>query len=105
MTLADKISEKRDRRKQKALDGKQDGEIKQLQEKLKRLEKDDTTSDEDRTTKRRRSSSRPQRRRDEAYEDNDYFAHSAQRSRGMIERTYEDNLLRMGDGYARGDGQ
>ena len=109
MTLADKIQEKRDRRKQTALDGKQDGEIKQLQDKIKKLEvgdgaKDDATT-ADRKAKRSRSSSRRRRPRDDDYDDDEYFAHSARRSRAMIERAYEDNLMRLGEGYAHGDGQ
>lgn len=103
MALADKIQEKHDRHKQKATDGKQDGQIKVLEEKLKKLEasnKDEREGDRggDREGNRRR------RFRDD-YDDDEYFAYSARRSRAMIEQAYQDNLMRMGAGYAQGDGQ
>ena len=108
MTLADKIQEKRDRRKQNALDGKQDGEIKQLQEKIKKLEVGEGPANDatkaDGRAKRSRSSSRRRRPRDDDYDNDEHYAYSARRSRGMIERAYEDNIMRMGEGYARGDG-
>lgn len=109
MTLADKIQEKRDKSKQKALDGKQDGEIKQIQAKLQQLEAGGDKQDERKPQRSRstsRSSSRRRRRRRDDYDDDDeYFARSARRSRAMIEQAYQDNVVRMGQGYAQGDGK
>jgi len=112
MALADKVQEKRDKSKQKALDGKQDGEIKAMQDKLQKLEADNKDK-EGKLQQRSRSSSRSsgrrrRRRRDDYDEDDDdaaYYARSARRSKAMIEQMYEDKLMRMGQGYAQGDGQ
>ncbi|KAK4542098.1 hypothetical protein LTR36_007129 [Oleoguttula mirabilis] len=113
MALADKIQEKRDKRKQNATDGKQDNEIKQLEEKLKKLGIESGTGNNkvkgegkaQRSRSSSRSSSRRRRRRhDDEYDDDAaYFAHSARRSRAMIEQTYQDQVTRMGQGYAHGD--
>jgi len=111
MALADKIQEKRDKSKQKSLDGKQDGEIKVLQEKIKQLEIDNGPAGDKNGGRKEgcsrshsRSSSGRRRRRRDNYDDDEHFAHSARRSRAMIEQAYEENLMRIGQGYAQGDG-
>ncbi|KAK5122466.1 hypothetical protein LTR85_004050 [Meristemomyces frigidus] len=114
MALADKIQEKRDKSKQKATDGKQDNDIKQLEAKLKKLGIESSAGSDKKNGERKsqrsrsrsssRSSSRRRRRRRDDYDDDAaYFAHSARRSRAMIEQTYQDNLTRMGQGFAHGD--
>lgn len=115
MALADKIQEKRDKSKQKATDGKQDDEIKALEEKLKKLGIESSVGDDkkgegksrrSRSRSSSRSSSRRRRRRRDDYDDDAaYFAHSARRSRAMIEQTYQDNVTRLGQGFAQGDCQ
>lgn len=100
MTLADKIIEKRNNRNQKATDGKQDGQIKALQEKVQQLsqEKDGPPAQADQLLRRRR-------RRDDSSGSEDELCYNARRSRAMIERMYEDNVNRIGQQYAYGDGE
>lgn len=101
MTLHDKIQERKEAKKQKGIDSKQDDEIKQLREEMKQIE---NGRRRDRSSSRSRSSSRRRRRRrEDDYYDDERFARSARRSRAMIEQTYEDNLRRLGSGYAQGD--
>lgn len=101
MTLHDKIQERREAKKQKGIDSKQDDEIQQLRDEVKQLE---NGRRRDRSSSRSRSSSRRRRRRrEDDYYDDERFARSAKRSRAMIEEAYEDNLRRLGNGYAQGD--
>lgn len=103
MTLHDKIQERRDAKKQKATDSKQDDEIQQLRKEMKEIEdgrRRDHSLSRSRSSSRRR---RRERRDDDYYEDDLRFLRSARRSRAMIEQAYEDNLRRLGNGYAQGD--
>lgn len=115
MTLHDKVSEKRNKKAQAKTDGKQNDELKELKEKIEKLEgggggdkkdeqkpkeedkdkdkgNDDKKSHRSRSRSRSRSSSRRRRRRD-----------SMDRSRALIEQTYANHLMRVGDRYAEGD--
>lgn len=126
MTLHDKVSEKRAKKKQAKTDQGQNDQIKEMKEKLDKLEKgggaegekkdeggkDEKGKDESkgkprsRSRSRSRSSSRrrPPRRRESVFDDEDaYFAHNAAKSKDMIERTYQDHLQKIGPKYARGD--
>ncbi|KAF2773387.1 hypothetical protein EJ03DRAFT_347898 [Teratosphaeria nubilosa] len=117
MTLKDKVQEQRARNKQQALDKTQDAQIKELTEKIGKLEKgepadkDKKDKDDSKSQRSSRSSSRRRRRRrrrdddddDDDDEDDDDFNYNARRSRAMIERMYEDNLRRVGLDYAQGD--
>ncbi|KAK4496949.1 hypothetical protein PRZ48_011398 [Zasmidium cellare] len=114
MTLHDKYQEKKAKKAQKQTDGKQNNEIKELKEQIEKLsgggdgakKNDDKPKEENkekekgddqdkksqRSRSRSRSSSRHRRRRD-----------SMDRSRAMIEQTYANHLMRVGDRYAEGD--
>lgn len=99
MALHDKVQEKRDRTKQKALDSGQDDKIKELEDQVQKLQSRDESS-----SGRSRSRSRRRRRRslDDDMDDDD-FDRSAKRSRAMIEREFDENVRRMGQRYAQGD--
>ena len=99
MALHDKMQEKKQKKEQKALDGKQDDEIKKLQEELKQM---NSKKDRSRSSSRSRSSRRRRRRRDSSEEDEE-FRRSSRKARAMIEQQYEDNLMRIGPRYAQGD--
>lgn len=101
MTLHDKVQDKRDRKRQKALDGKQTGDIEALRKQVAELKSgQDDNREQSRSPSRSRS--RRGRRRRPSYEEDD-FAYESRRSRAMIERMYEDHLMRAGDRYATGD--
>ncbi|KAI7210680.1 hypothetical protein KC333_g8095 [Hortaea werneckii] len=101
MTLHDKVQEKRDKKKQKALDAKQTGEIEKLRKRVDALKSGNESGDEtDSTGSRSKSRNRRPRRR--SLEEDD-FVYESRRSRAMIERMYEDHLMRAGDRYATGD--
>ncbi|KAI7696605.1 hypothetical protein KC353_g17428, partial [Hortaea werneckii] len=101
MTLHDKVQEKRDKKKQKALDAKQTGEIEKLRKRVDALKSGNESDDETESTGSR-SKSRNRRPRRRSLEEDD-FVHESRRSRAMIERMYEDHLMRAGDRYATGD--
>ncbi|RMY67645.1 hypothetical protein D0862_15063 [Hortaea werneckii] len=101
MTLHDKVQEKRDKKKQKALDAKQTGEIEKLRKRVDAL-KSGHESDDDSESNSSRSKSRSRRQRRRSLEEDD-FVYESRRSRAMIERMYEDHLMRAGDRYATGD--
>ncbi|KAI7155787.1 hypothetical protein KC349_g6713 [Hortaea werneckii] len=101
MTLHDKVQEKRDKKKQKALDARQTGEIEKLRKRVDAL-KPGKESDDETESNRSRSKSRSRRPRRRSLEEDD-FVHESRRSRAMIERMYEDHLMRAGDRYATGD--
>lgn len=117
MTLHDKVQERRNKKAQLKTDGKQNDEIKELKERLEKLggggdeakDDGDKSKEEDKKEKsneqdkkaqrsrsrsRSRSSSRRRRRRD-----------SMDRSKTLIEQTYANHLMRVGDRYAEGDCQ
>jgi hypothetical protein len=98
MTLADKVQDKRDKRKQKATDGKQDATTKALEERMNKLERENGE-----TKSRRSSRSRSRRRRRDDSDDETEVAANARRSRAVIERAYEENVHRMGQQYGYGD--
>ncbi|KAI7359869.1 hypothetical protein KC354_g9142 [Hortaea werneckii] len=101
MTLHDKVQEKRDKKKQKALDAKQTGEIEKLRKRVDALKSGNESDDETESTgSRSKSRNRRPRRRSLAEDD---FVYESRRSRAMIERMYEDHLMRAGDRYATGD--
>ncbi|KAI7569541.1 hypothetical protein KC317_g3240, partial [Hortaea werneckii] len=101
MTLHDKVQEKRDKKKQKAVDAKQTGEIERLRKKVEAV-KSGHDSDDETESSGSRSRSQYRRRRRRSWEEDD-FAYESRRSRAMIERMYEDHLMRAGDRYATGD--
>ncbi|RMY09877.1 hypothetical protein D0868_04011 [Hortaea werneckii] len=101
MTLHDKVQEKRDKKKQKALDAKQTGEIEKLRKRVDALKSGNESDDETESTGSR-SKSRNRRPRRRSLEEDD-FVYESRRSRAMIERMYEDHLMRAGDRYATGD--
>lgn len=101
MTLHDKVQEKRDKKKQQALDAKQTGEIEKLRKRVDAL-KSGNESDDETESAGSRSKSRSRRRRRRSLEEDD-FVYESRRSRAMIERMYEDHLMRAGDRYATGD--
>ncbi|GAB1741553.1 hypothetical protein NU219Hw_g6780t1 [Hortaea werneckii] len=101
MTLHDKVQEKRDKKKQKALDAKQTGEIEKLRKRVDAL-KSGHESDDETESNSSRSKSRSRRPRRRSLEEDD-FVYESRRSRAMIERMYEDHLMRAGDRYATGD--
>ncbi|GAB1731940.1 hypothetical protein NU195Hw_Modified_357t1 [Hortaea werneckii] len=101
MTLHDKVQEKRDKKHQKAVDAKQTGEIERLRKKVEAV-KSGHDSDDETESSGSRSRSQYRRRRRRSWEEDD-FAYESRRSRAMIERMYEDHLMRAGDRYATGD--
>ncbi|KAI6803662.1 hypothetical protein KC366_g15113 [Hortaea werneckii] len=101
MTLHDKVQEKRDKKKQKAVDAKQTGEIERLRKKVEAVKSGHDSVDETESSGSR-SRSQYRRRRRRSWEEDD-FAYESRRSRAMIERMYEDHLMRAGDRYATGD--
>ncbi|KAI7285534.1 hypothetical protein KC340_g18328, partial [Hortaea werneckii] len=101
MTLHDKVQEKRDKKKQKALDAKQTGEIEKLRKRVDALKSGNESDDETESTGSR-SKFRSRRPRRRSLEEDD-FVYESRRSRAMIERMYEDHLMRAGDRYATGD--
>ncbi|KAI7328449.1 hypothetical protein KC315_g6632, partial [Hortaea werneckii] len=101
MTLHDKVQEKRDKKKQKALDAKQTGEIEKLRKRVDALKSGNESGDETESS-RSRSKSQSRRPRRRSLEGDD-FVYESRRSRAMIERMYEDHLMRAGDRYATGD--
>ncbi|KAI7460004.1 hypothetical protein KC357_g9068 [Hortaea werneckii] len=102
MTLHDKVQEKRDKKKQKAVDAKQTGEIERLRKKVEAV-KSGHDSDDETESSGSRSRSQCRRRQRRSLLEEDDFAYESRRSRAMIERTYEDHLMRAGDRYATGD--
>ena len=94
MNLHDKVQEKRRAANQKNLDEGQDKQIKELKDKVDRMSSRDGPPSRSRSRRRRRSL--------DDREDDDYDR-SAQRSRAMIEREFDENVRRIGDRYAQGD--
>ena len=102
MTLLDKVQEKHAKAKQKGVDDGQNAQIQQLKAKVQKIETRKHESDSDSDSSR--SSHRPRRRSRRSIADReDELAYSVRKSRALIEREYEDNLMRMGGDYARGD--
>lgn len=98
IALHDKIQDKRQRTMQQKTDNKQDSAIQSINQKLDLLQVGGGRSNDSRSHPSR---SRRGRRRD-SY-DKDDFGYQARRSRAMIEQRYEDNLMRVGQNYGRGD--
>ncbi|KAK3714714.1 hypothetical protein LTR37_007694 [Vermiconidia calcicola] len=103
MTLQDRISEKRNKAKQKNLDEGQDKEIKQLREEIKKHHSGDDQQESRSVTRSKSRNGRRRRRSMDYDEDDEDFARSAQRSKRMIQQEYDENFMRMGQRYAQGD--
>ncbi|KAK5108743.1 hypothetical protein LTR62_007890 [Meristemomyces frigidus] len=99
LALVEKVQDKRAEAKQRGVDAGQNAQLKQLQAKVEAMEVEDKDRDSD-----SKSSRGSRRRRRRSYdEDDESLAYSVRKSRAMIEREYEDNLMRVGGDYARGD--
>ncbi|KAI7054795.1 hypothetical protein KC327_g18061, partial [Hortaea werneckii] len=84
------------------LHDKQTGEIERLRKKVEAV-KSGHDSDDETESSGSRSRSQCRRRQRRSLLEEDDFAYESRRSRAMIERTYEDHLMRAGDRYATGD--
>ncbi|KAK4554843.1 hypothetical protein LTR86_007991 [Recurvomyces mirabilis] len=102
MTLLDKVQDKRAKAKQKGVDDGQNAQLQQLKAKIEKIETREQDSDDGSSSSR--SSRRPHRRsRRSTVDREEELAYSVRKSRALIEREYEDNLMRVGRDYARGD--
>ena len=97
MGLWERIADRREQHKQKITDGKQDGEIKELREELKKIQSGNGRRD-DRDRSPDRNNDRRVARRGDDVENN------FERDSYMIQRMYDDMYGRMGNKFAQGDG-
>lgn len=125
MALHDKVKERRDKAKQSKKDGTQDVAIKVLSEKVDMIKddkegdkgkdhhhhkKDDSDSEggsdrgrgkkkRNKSRQRSQSTSRSARLKDQEA----FIEENAQRSKDLIQQTFQENVARFGPGYANGD--
>lgn len=121
MALHDRVAEKREKRKQEKRDGKQNDAIKELEEKISKLENDkggegikseskDNDKNNDKEQKSRRSKSRARSQSDSGTSSRSISSSRRRRrrddmrqSKDMLEQTYAKHVSKAGDRYAEGD--
>jgi hypothetical protein len=92
MGLWERVSDRRDKHKQKQRDSKQDGEIKQLREQFEKAQQ--KGQERQKEIDRLKGGGAP---RDEV---GDNF----ERNGAMVQRMYDDGYGRLGSRFAKGDG-